>query len=324
MAKLDRKKLLLYHSKKSRVKKCRSNDIQAYRLVDMFIFQDILETLRCPDCHETGCLYIEKAQKRKKGLASMLLIACECGYEKQTYSSHTVEKNNDGGTNKGMKPFDVNIRFIYAMRTIGSGHTGLEKLCGISNLPKPMTVKNFNNISKTLRDTAKVVAENSTNAAARELGQSETITDIGVSADGSWQRRGFSSLNGIVAALFIDNGKVIVIEPMSRYCRECSVNTRKLQEDDKALEMWNDSHQMKCKLNHQGSAPAMEPVGADRIFSRSLEKRQLRCTGFYGDGDSKAFGMVEHIWRLYFYKIRMYWALSKDDRESSTGIEKAS
>ena len=94
------------------------------------------------------------------------------------------------------------------MRTIGSDHTGLEKLCGILNLPKPMTVKIFNIISNTLRDAAKAVAENSMNAAARELGRSETITNIGVSVDGSWQRRGFSSLNGIVAALSIDNGKV--------------------------------------------------------------------------------------------------------------------
>ena len=45
------------------------------------------------------------------------------------------------------------------------------------------------------------------NAAARVLERSETITNIGVSVDGSWQRRGFSSLNGIVAALSIRNEK---------------------------------------------------------------------------------------------------------------------
>ena len=106
----------------------------------MSIFQNILSSLRCPDCYESGCLYKEEDQERKKGLASMLSIACECGYEKQTYSSHTVEKNNDGGTN------NVNIRAVYGMRTIGPDHRGLEKLFRILNLPKPMTVKNFNNI----------------------------------------------------------------------------------------------------------------------------------------------------------------------------------
>ena len=178
----------------------------------MSIFRDILLSLRFPECHETGSLYVEEDQERKKGLASMLSIACEYAHEKHAYSSHTVGKNNNGGTNKGMNPFDINIRAVYAVRTIGSDHTGLEKLCGMLNLPKPTTVKNFNNISNAIRDATKAVAENSMNAAAREC---ETITDIGVSVDGSWQRRGLSSLNGVVAALSINNGNVIDIEPMS-------------------------------------------------------------------------------------------------------------
>ena len=76
-----------------------------------------------------------------------------------------------------MNPFDKNIRAVYAMRTVGSDHTGLEKLCGMRNLPKPTTVKNYNNISNAIRDATKAVAETSMNAAARELGQCETITD---------------------------------------------------------------------------------------------------------------------------------------------------
>ena len=64
--------------------------------------------------------------------------------------------------------------------------TSLEKLCGMLNMPKPMTVKNFNNISTVLRDAAKVVAEKSMNAAANDLKNSndDDILDIGVSVDG--------------------------------------------------------------------------------------------------------------------------------------------
>ena len=79
----------------------------------------------------------------------MLSIAYECGFEKQTY---------DGDTNKGMNPFDINIGAVYGMRTIGSDYTCLEKLCGMLNLPKPMTVKNVNNISNTLRDAENLTA----------------------------------------------------------------------------------------------------------------------------------------------------------------------
>ena len=63
------------------------------------------------------------------------------------------------------------------------------------------------------------------------------ILDIGVSVDGTWQKRGFSSLNRVVADISIDNGKVIDVEPMSRYCRECFVNTRRLQDDEDSLQM---------------------------------------------------------------------------------------
>ena len=78
------------------------------------------------------------------------------------------------------------------------------------NMPKPMTVKNFNNISNVLHD-AKVVAEKNMNAADNDLKNSSDghILDIGVSVDGSWQRREFSSLNGVVAALSIDNGMCV-------------------------------------------------------------------------------------------------------------------
>ena len=82
---------------------------------------------------------------------------------------------------------------------------------GMLNMPKPMTVKNFNNFSNVFCDAAKVVAEKSTNAAANVLKNSNDgdILDIGVSVDGSWQRRGYSSMNGVVAVLSIDDGMCV-------------------------------------------------------------------------------------------------------------------
>ena len=41
------------------------------------------------------------------------------------------------------------------------------------------------------------------------------IVDISVSCDGTCHRRGFSSLNGTVACISMDNGKVLDIEIMS-------------------------------------------------------------------------------------------------------------
>ena len=146
-----------------------------------------------------------------------------------------------------------------------------------------MTVNNFN-YSDILYKAAKFVAERSMKGAMSQLKKSRNvdILDIGVSVDGTSQKQGFSTLNGVVAVISIDNGKVIDVEPMSRYCRECFVNTRlRLQDDEDSLQRWREKHRDVCKLNYVGSAPSMEPEGARRI-----EIRRVRYTSFYGDGDS--------------------------------------
>ena len=98
---------------------------------------------------------------------------------------------------------------------------------------------------------AKVVAEKSMVVAVNDLRKDADVIDIGVSVDGTWQRRGFSSLNGVVATISIDSGQIVEAEPMSRYCRHCFVNTRLTQGDNNALELWEKSHKDYCKLNHQ-------------------------------------------------------------------------
>ena len=119
-----------------------------------------------------------------------------------------------------MNPFEINIRAVYASRTCGFGHTGLEKLCCVLNLPKPMTVKNYNRISDNVGNAAKLVAETSMNNAVSELKKESTnVVDTGVTVDGTWQRRGYSSMNGVVVAISVDNGKITDLEPLSRYCR---------------------------------------------------------------------------------------------------------
>ncbi|GFW10328.1 uncharacterized protein TNCV_5096791 [Trichonephila clavipes] len=48
--------------------------------------------------------------------------------------------------------------------------------------------------------------------------------------------------------------------------------------------------------NYKGSSGNMEAVGAFRIFEKSLIKRDLQYTGYYGDGDSKGFLQVKDIY----------------------------
>lgn len=43
----------------------------------------------------------------------------------------------------------------------------------------------------------------------------DNISNIGVSVDGAWTKRGFSSMSCVVTAMSIDNGKIIDVEAMS-------------------------------------------------------------------------------------------------------------
>ncbi|GFT31032.1 uncharacterized protein TNCV_1683891 [Trichonephila clavipes] len=97
--------------------------------------------------------------------------------------------------------------------------------------------------------------------AALEIRSNETDTEFsqcGVSVDGTWQRRGYSSLNGCVSVISIDSGKVLDVEFMSKVCRLCNSKNKKL----------NNIHNY---AKHIGSSGAMEPW-VFIVFSNDLSK----------------------------------------------------
>ena len=62
--------------------------------------------------------------------------------------------------------------------------------------------------TETMSDAAKEIIElKGTDA--------DEIVDCGVFCDGTWQRRGYQSLNRSVTAISMDTGKVVDVEPLS-------------------------------------------------------------------------------------------------------------
>ena len=61
--------------------------------------------------------------------------------------------------------------------------------------------------------------------------------DIGVTDDGTWQRRGFSPLNGSVATIAITNGNVLDVEVMSRQGKSCLKNAPLKDSDPEQYEI---------------------------------------------------------------------------------------
>lgn len=105
----------------------------------MAILRSIIEDSACPECREANVTLCEKPTERK-GLSHRLSVNCEkCGYEKKYYTSVRI---NTTGAKKGGASFEVNLRFLLAMRTVGKGFADMENFCGIMKNVKKKLTKN--------------------------------------------------------------------------------------------------------------------------------------------------------------------------------------
>ena len=68
------------------------------------------------------------------------------------------------------------------MRAIGRGYSSLKRLCGYLDLPEPMTVNNYDKLSKNIKVATKNVTERGMLDASKEMG----TADVAVLVDGSW------------------------------------------------------------------------------------------------------------------------------------------
>ena len=177
------------------------NIMSGYRLIDMTIFKSLISSLACPNCLNSVSGKMVEQLPKKKGFASYFSTVCsKCNYSRNLYSSKTFSPN-PSKKKLGMKSFEANLKMVCAMRSNGIGFSRLEKFCSVMNLPKAMTRCNYDKLSNLLRGAVKSVAGTSMKSVAQTIRANINVNnddievDTGVSDDGSWQRRGFSSLN---------------------------------------------------------------------------------------------------------------------------------
>ena len=116
----------------------------------------------------------------------------------------------------------------------------------------------------------------------------DSVLDTKVSDDGAWQKRGHSSLNRVVT--LIGSGKCIDYEVLSKKYRSCEAWEYKKAIDIVGYNDWKAQHM--CSINHTGSAGAMEVVGMQKIFGRSVNLHGLRYAFYIRDGDTKSFDQI--------------------------------
>lgn len=92
----------------------------------------------------------------------------------------------------------------------------------------------------------------------------------------------------------IDTGKVLDVEALRQGCKQCECHEH-LDKTSLEYQTWKANH-TKCKANFQGSAPAMKPEGAHRVFQGSVELHNLWYSEFYGDGNNKSNNRVKVVY----------------------------
>ncbi|GFS69408.1 uncharacterized protein TNCV_4012051 [Trichonephila clavipes] len=85
------------------------------------------------------------------------------------------------------------------MRAIGKGGAAARIFCGLMNLPPPPA--KFERHNSLFLNVLKTISEDSMNAAVHEaVIANDNNSNIAVAVDGTWHKRGYSSLNGVVCA----------------------------------------------------------------------------------------------------------------------------
>lgn len=231
-----------------------------YRIISFScIFPVLSEVLRCSTCHKR----VQFSEANKQGLGFRLVVRCD---ECAPVYIDSCPKIND-------KAYEINRRLIFAMRLLGIGINGIRKFCAFMDLPHPVYQKSYKNIMDTIHGVCKSVRSFSTKTAA-QLEKEKTVEEgenrgITVSGDGSWRRRGFSSLFGIFSLIAWYTGKIVDIDIKSKFCKSCSYWNSKEHTAD--YENWKESHEEQCEINHEGSAGKMEVDSATEMFARSQE-----------------------------------------------------
>ena len=127
------------------------------------------------------------------------------------------------------------------------------------------------------------------------------LVDVTVTFDGTWSKRGYTALNGVMVVIPWDTGRVL-----SSVGTVKSVLGREhlFSDDDDVVDsslefqQWFELHEVVCSLNHSGTAGSMEVEGALVLWKRSVERLNLRYVNVVSDGDSKVIIAVQNA-KLY-------------------------
>lgn len=194
-------------------------DTLTYAFINMNIWNNLLENVKCSECL---CSALSMNLGNSFGLAAKFEIKCnECG--KVCGSSFSSPRLPE------MKQFEINKKIVEAFLRIGKGHAALEMfslVLGIQAMDKKTFSKCLNSLSEDGKDIKREMLELSRNIVRQRHEdidptlKEQSIINISVSYDGTWHKRGHTSIYGLGIVIDVLTGLVIDYEVLSKYCPE--------------------------------------------------------------------------------------------------------
>ncbi|KYN15474.1 hypothetical protein ALC57_12259 [Trachymyrmex cornetzi] len=255
-----------------------------YRIINSStLFSTLSDMIKCKSCN--GNISFREATIR--GLGFKLVITCDKCEPRYINCCPLIDH-----------AYEINRRFVFAMRLLGVGYEGAKKFCGIMDFPNIFRKEVYYEILTNIYCATKTVADTTFSEAAVEEKQLTTNAErtepagLTVSGNGTWMKRGFSSLHGVVTLIGHYSGQIIDVNIKSLYCEQCDHSSQNL--DIEEYETWKESHKNECSIDHEGSTGKMEVDGAIEMFARSKDLHGVKYLSYTDHGDDKTFkGIVE-------------------------------
>lgn len=151
------------------------------------VFSSISEAIVCKHCNGK----ITFLQSNERGVGFKLLMKCECDSAK-TINSSPMIKN----------AYKINRRLVFTLRILGIGGEGFDKFCGFMDVGNGIGNEGYqscvNHIHVAASEVSETIFKNAIDEEKQLNAMHGNLEDhLTVSGDGTWKKRGFSSLFGV-------------------------------------------------------------------------------------------------------------------------------
>ncbi|XP_071050642.1 uncharacterized protein [Onthophagus taurus] len=209
------------------------------------------------------------------------------------------------------------------------GINGINLFCGLMDLASKFYHQTFAGCFTNLWTAAESVCKFSMQGAVEEekkqtLEKENSDTNLTVSGDGTWRKRGHTSRFGVVTLAGKYCKKIIDSGVKSTYCHSC-VFWKKKDSDPEAYEEWLSLHEDDCDINHKGSASKMEVDSVKDMFGRSISEYGVKYWRYIGDGDSATYKGLLNLnpYDILIEKLECYLHVKKRMGSRCRSLKKA-